>query len=138
MTYGPGQRSDKLVPHVIGSLLRREAPKLSSGRRLVDWIYVDDVVRGLLLAGGRTGIEGEEFDLGSGRLVSVREVVEQLVRAAGSTVAAQFGALPDRPFEVERRADAASARARLGWQAQIALEDGLQRTVNWYRERHSE
>jgi UDP-glucose 4-epimerase len=138
MTYGPGQRNDKLVPHVIRSLLRGEAPKLSSGRRLVDWVYVDDVVRGLLLAGGRPGIEGEDFDLGSGQLVSVREVVEQLVRATGSTVAPQFGALPDRPHEVERRAVAAFTRARLGWEAEIGLADGLQRTVDWYRGRHSE
>jgi nucleoside-diphosphate-sugar epimerase len=133
MTYGPGQRIDKLVPHVIRSLLRGEPPKLSSGRRMVDWVYVDDLVRGLLLAGGRAGIEGDELDLGSGQLVSVREVVEQLVRAAGSTVAAQFGALPDRPYEIERRADAATTRARLDWQAEISLEVGLQRTVDWYR-----
>jgi nucleoside-diphosphate-sugar epimerase len=45
----------------------------------------------------------------------------------------QFGALPDRPFEVERRADADATRNRLGWQAEISLEDGLQRTVEWYR-----
>jgi nucleoside-diphosphate-sugar epimerase len=133
MSYGPGQRIDKLVPHVIRSLLLGKAPKVSSGRRMVDWIYVDDVVRGLLLAGDRAGIEGDEFDLGSGRLVSVREVVEQLVRATGSTVAAQFGAMPDRPHEIERRADAATTRARIGWQAEISLEDGLQRTVDWYR-----
>ena len=133
MTYGPGQRVDKLVPYVIQSLLRGEAPRLSSGRRMVDWIYVDDLVRGLLLAGDRPGMEGAELDLGSGRLVSVRQVVQQLVRATGSTVAAQFGALPDRPFEVERRADADTTRDRLGWQAEISLEDGLQRTVEWYR-----
>jgi nucleoside-diphosphate-sugar epimerase len=133
MTYGPGQRADKLVPYVIRSLLRSEAPKLSSGHRMVDWIYVDDLVRGLLLAGDRPGLEGEELDLGSGRLVSVRQVVQQLVRATGSTVAVQFGALPDRPFEVERRADADATRNRLGWQAEISLEDGLQRTVEWYR-----
>jgi nucleoside-diphosphate-sugar epimerase len=136
MTYGPGQRTDKLVPQVIRSLLQGEAPKVSSGRRMVDWVYVDDLTRGLLLAGGRAGIEGDEFDLGSGRLVSVREVVEQLVRATGSTVAAQFGVLPDRRYEVERRADAASTRTRLGWEAAISLEDGLQRTVDWYRGRH--
>jgi UDP-glucose 4-epimerase len=136
MTYGPGQRMDKLVPHVIHSLLRGEAPKVSSGRRMVDWVYVDDLTRGLLLAGGRAGIEGDEFDLGSGRLVSVREVVEHLVRATGSTVAAQFGALPDRRYEVERLADAASTRTGLGWEAEISLEDGLQRTVDWYRGRH--
>lgn len=133
MTYGPGQRVDKLVPYVIRSLLRGEAPRLSSGHRMVDWIYVDDLVRGLLLAGDRPGMEGEELDLGSGRLVSVRQVVQQLVRATGSTVAVQFGALPDRPFEVERRADTDATRDRLGWQAEISLEDGLQRTVEWYR-----
>ena len=133
MTYGPGQRVDKLVPYVIQSLLRGGAPRLSSGRRIVDWIYVDDVVRGLLLAGGRAGVEGAELDLGSGRLVSVREVVDYLVRATGSTVGAQFGALPERPFEVERRADADATRTCLGWQAEISLEDGLQRTVDWYR-----
>jgi len=136
MTYGPGQRIDKLVPQVIRSLLRGEAPKVSSGRRMVDWVYVDDLMRGLLLAGGRAGIEGAEFDLGSGQLVSVREVVEQLVRATGSSLPAQFGALPDRPYEVERRADAASTRTRLGWEAEVSLEDGLQRTVDWYRGRH--
>lgn len=133
MIYGPGQRIDKLVPYVILSLLRGGAPRLSSGNRMVDWVYVDDLVRGLLLAGGRAGVEGAELDLGSGRLVSVRDVVEHLVRASGSIVGAQFGALPERPFEVERRADAEATRTRLGWQAEISLEDGLQRTVEWYR-----
>lgn len=134
MTYGPGQRSDKLVPHVIRALLRREAPQLSSGRRLVDWVYVDDVVRGLLLAGGLNGIEGAELDLGSGTLVSVREVVEQLARIAATGVAPRFGDLPDRPHEVERCADVAATLARSGWRAEIALDEGLRRTIDWYRD----
>jgi nucleoside-diphosphate-sugar epimerase len=58
-------------------------------------------------------------------------LVEHLVRATGSTVAAQFGALPERPFEVGRCAGAAAPRTRLGWQAEIFLEEGLQRTVDW-------
>lgn len=135
MTYGPGQRADKLVPHVINALLRGEAPRLSSGQRLVDWVYVDDLVQGLLLAGGRPGIDGNELDLGSGQLISVRDVVEQLVRATASLARPQFGALPDRPYEVERRADVATTRARLGWQAVTPLNEGLQRTVAWYRAR---
>ncbi len=133
MTYGPGQRADKLVPHVIRALLRGEAPLLSSGRRLVDWVYVDDLVQGLLLAGVKDGIEGQELDLGSGNLVSVREVVEHLVRMTGSSAWPQFGALPDRPHEVERRADSAATGDCLGWRAETPLEDGLRRTVAWYR-----
>lgn len=133
MTYGPGQRPDKLVPHVVRALLRAEAPRLSSGRRRVDWVYVDDVTRGLLLAGSKRGIEGEEVDLGSGRLVTVREVVDYLVKATGSVVTPEYGALPDRPHEVERRADVETTRARLGWQAEVSLQEGLRRTVAWYR-----
>src|SRR5271165_2707533 len=74
MTYGPDQRDlQKLVPFVIRELLRGEAPKLSSGRRRADWIYVDDVVEGLLRAAITPGIEGCAFDLGTGGLTSVRE-----------------------------------------------------------------
>lgn len=138
MTYGPEQRADKLVPYVINALLRGESPRLSSGRRLVDWIYIDDLVQGLLLAGGLTGLEGQELDLGSGDLVSVRAVVEQLARATGAAGSPQFGTTPDRPHEVERRADIAATFQRLGWRAAVTLEDGLRRTVDWYRDRLGE
>ncbi len=138
MTYGPGQRRHKLIPQAILSLLRQQAPRLGSGRRMVDWVYVDDVVHGLLLAATQPGVEGGEFDLGSGRLVSVRDVVERLVRLTGSTAKPAFGALPDRPFEVERTAELNPAFARLGWTAEVSLDDGLRRTVDWYREHSSD
>lgn len=129
MTYGPGQQSHKLVPHVIRSLLDGRPPRLTSGRRLVDWVYVDDVVRGLILAGERPGIEGAEIDLGTGELVTVREVVERLAELAGSGVPVEFGSVVDRPREIERRADTATAFERLGWRPEIPLEEGLRRTV---------
>lgn len=133
MTYGPGQRAHKLIPQVIRAFLRHQSPRLSSGRRLVDWVYVDDVVRGLVLAAEHVGIEGAELDLGSGRLVPVRDVVERLAALTEARVRPQFGTIPDRPREVERRADAATTFTRLGWHAEIPLEEGLQRTVEWHR-----
>ena len=54
MVYGPGQRDgSKLIPYVTDCLLRGEHPRLSSGRREVDWVYVDDVVAALLAAARR-------------------------------------------------------------------------------------
>jgi UDP-glucose 4-epimerase len=132
MTFGPGQRPHKIVPYVINALLRGEAPTLGSGRRLVDWVYLDDVVRGLLLAAERPGIEGAELDLGSGTLVAVRDVVERIARIIGAA-APRFGAQPDRPAEVERRANTSAVLAALGWRAEIPLDDGLRRTVEWHR-----
>src|SRR5437764_810167 len=63
MTYGPGQRAHKLIPYVTQALLRGEAPKLSSGTRPVDWIYVDDVIDGVLTAARARGVEGSTLDV---------------------------------------------------------------------------
>jgi UDP-glucose 4-epimerase len=135
MTYGPNQKDvQKLVPFVIGQLLRGEAPKLSSGRRQADWIYVDDVVEGLLRAAVIPGVEGSVFDLGSGSLVSVRRIVEQIVEIVGSRIEPAFDALPDRPFEQERAADTVFLSNKLGYQPRTFLKQGLEATVAWYRQ----
>jgi len=138
MTYGPNQRDlQKVIPFVLRNLLRGEAPKLSSGRRRADWIYVDDVVEGLMRAAIVPGIEGCAFDLGSGSLVSVREVVEQIAEIMGASVAPAFDVLPDRPFEQERPADTAFLLGKLGYQPRISLKHGLEITVAWYRQQLS-
>jgi UDP-glucose 4-epimerase len=135
MTYGPDQKDEKkLVPFVLLHLLRGETPRLGSGRRLADWIYVDDVVEGLLRAATMPGIEGRTFDLGSGSLVSVREIVEQLVEITGSPVDPAFGTVPDRPFEQERPADTAFMSNELSYHPRTTLRAGLENTVSWYRE----
>ncbi|MBD1909878.1 MULTISPECIES: NAD-dependent epimerase/dehydratase family protein [unclassified Leptolyngbya] len=134
MTYGPRQNANKIIPSVTLSLLRGEAPRLGSGLRLVDWIYVDDVIDGFLAIAHTPGIEGLTFDLGSGDLVSIRAVVEQLVAHVDPRIQPQFGALPDRPVETVRTADTAFAYAKLDWKPATSLTDGLAQTVAWYRD----
>ncbi len=135
MTYGPAQRDrTKLVPYVIESLLRGEAPVLTSGDRLVDWIYVEDVVDGLLALGLAPEVAGRTVDIGSGELTSIRTVVEHLVRIVDPRIEPRFGALPVRALEHSRIADIARTRQHVGWEPRTPLEDGLARTVEWYRE----
>jgi UDP-glucose 4-epimerase len=136
MTYGPGQRDgSKLVPYVTNSLLRGESPRLSSGDREVDWIYVGDVVDGYVAAALADGVAGTSIDIGSGDLVTIRSVVEQLADLLGGEVRPQFGAVPDRPMERVRRADVKATRESIGWQATVPLPEGLARTVAWFRQR---
>jgi nucleoside-diphosphate-sugar epimerase len=134
MTYGPRQPVHKIIPSVTLSLLKGEVPKLASGVREVDWIYVDDVIDGMLAAARVAGIEGYTFDLGSGNLVSIRSIVEQLTQIINPQIKPLFGALPDRPVEKVRAADVAYPFEKLGWQPQISLGKGLEATVNWYKE----
>ena len=137
MTYGPGQRPHKLIPYVILTLLRGESPRLASGRRGVDWIYVDDVLEGMGAAMLAPGAEGCTFDLGTGSLVPIRQVVDLVVELTGTKAQPLFGALPDRPVEQERAADSATPREKLGWKARTSLEEGLSRTIEWYRDKSS-
>jgi nucleoside-diphosphate-sugar epimerase len=135
MTYGPSQAADKIIPSTITALLKGAPPRLSSGVWLADWAFVDDVIEGMIQAASVPGIEGATFELGSGRLNSIRTMVETLVRITGSGAAPIFGALPDRPgnSEIEIAANTAPAAERLGWTATTSIESGLRQTVEWHR-----
>jgi nucleoside-diphosphate-sugar epimerase len=136
MVYGPGQQDlRKLVPYVTLALLKGQTPELSSGVRKVDWIYVDDVAAGYLAAATATGVEGSTIDLGSGRLDTVRTVVEELVGLINPHVQPLFGSIPERALEQTRTADVERSFRRIGWRTQVSLHDGLRRTVEWYRDR---
>ncbi len=137
MTYGPAQSDWKIIPYTIQSLLDGHVPKLSSGRRRLDWIYVDDVVEGFLRAALVPGIEGMTIDLGSGTAVPIRTIVARLVTLVDPSIQPVFGALPDRSSEEVRVADVAAARATLGWQPTMPLDEGLARTVDWYRQQRT-
>src|SRR5262245_55909795 len=78
MTYGPHQKSRKVIPYVINSLLKGEAPRLSSGARMIDWIYVDDVVSAFLAAAVIDDIPGHTLEVGTGTLTSLRDVVTMI------------------------------------------------------------
>lgn len=134
MTYGGGQNVRKIIPSVTLSLLQGEAPLLASGQRQVDWIYIDDVIDGLIAAAGIPNVEGCTFDLGSGILVSIRSIVQQLTNLVNPQIQPLFGALPDRPVEKVRVADTSYTYDKLGWQPLISLEKGLENTVNWYKQ----
>ncbi len=134
MVYGPAQKDlHKLIPYVILSLLDGREPKLGSGVREVDWIYVGDVVDGLIRAAARDGNEGRRVDLGSGRLVTIRGVVEELYRQLAPGAEPPFGSLEDRPMEQVRRARADETEQLLGWRPETSLQPGLAATVDWYR-----
>lgn len=134
MVYGPAQQDlTKLIPYVTLSLLRGETPKITSGERLVDWVYVSDVVEGFVALGQAPGINGETIDLGSGELISIREIVQQLAAVVDPRARAEFGALPDRPLEPTRLAKTAETFGKIGWKPQVSLREGLESTVDWYR-----
>ncbi|MFI6293690.1 NAD-dependent epimerase/dehydratase family protein [Nonomuraea sp. NPDC050790] len=133
MVYGPGQRDTaKLVPYVTTELLNGRAARIGSGSRLVDWIYIDDVIEAFIAAAESDRAAGGMYDVGSGVGVSIRDTVELLHRLAASPLTPQYGALPDRRLERAHIADLGPTGAALGWQPRTPLVDGLKNTIAWY------
>jgi UDP-glucose 4-epimerase len=133
MCYGPGQAPDKLVPHTIVSLLAGNDAQLASGNRLCDFVYVEDLVSGLIECAVRPGMAGRTVDLGTGQAHSVREVADLIASAIGGPGRPVYGALSDRTGETRQAACARTENILPGWRPRWTLEDGLNATIEWYR-----
>ncbi len=133
MTFGPGQHPGKVLPCVISSLLDGVSPELSSGDWRADWIYVSDVIDGLMLAMKTPGLAGADIDLGHGELTSVKNVVTAVHRLMQSDVPLRFGGIEDRPSPPEIIANTSVAARLLNWVPSVDVQEGLARTIEWHR-----
>jgi UDP-glucose 4-epimerase len=129
LTYGPHQKPYKLIPYVIRSLQRGEAPKLSSGTRLIDWVYVDDLVSALIAAATVPQIPDRVLEIGTGELRTIREVVT-IIRDLMGGPEPVFGAVAARGHE--RAARIGPALSLLNWTPKTSIESGLRRTIQFY------
>jgi UDP-glucose 4-epimerase len=128
MTYGPEQKGHKVIPSIVHALLQNQVVKLGSGDRLVDWVYIDDVVEALVRTATGPALN-ETIDLGSGELVSIRDCALLIGSLIGRSHLLEFDPARDRPYEEVKAADTRPAAERLGWRSTTSLRDGLKRTV---------
>ena len=132
--YGPGQSADSgyaaVIPIFIDRALRGLPCELhGGGDQTRDFVFIDDLVRALLLAAGRPDAGPAPINIGSGASVSVRDLAETITRLTGAA-AIPPQAAPARRGDVPRsEADPARAAEKLGFQTRVTLEDGLRRTI---------
>jgi dTDP-glucose 4,6-dehydratase len=135
--YGPNQHLEKVVPRFITSALDGLPMTVhGDGSAMRDWLYVQDTVQALSLLIDHEPVPGacEVFNLGTGRAVSVGEIAQAVCRAVGrdGSIMEYIG---DRPGQVTKHiADASCFAARFGWKPEVEFEDGLERTIRWYRD----
>ncbi|HJZ57785.1 MAG TPA: NAD-dependent epimerase/dehydratase family protein [Gemmataceae bacterium] len=134
--FGPRQRSDSPYSGVIAlftaAMIRGEAPSVhGDGKQSRDFTYVANAVQALTRAAEAPEASGNVYNVGTGRSVSVLELVAALNRILGKNLDPVFG--PTRAGDVKfSRADISRARQDLGYEPAVSFEDGLKRTVEWY------
>ena len=136
--FGPGQHYKALVPASILAAIGQDDFPMTRGEQQRDFIFVSDVVEGLLAAGRVPDIDGRVLDLGSGQLRSVRQVVERIWSLAGAEGRLLAGALPYRAGEVPAiPANVQRTRLLTGWEALTSLDEGLMLTIDALRNKCS-
>ncbi|MBO0768703.1 MAG: GDP-mannose 4,6-dehydratase [Solirubrobacterales bacterium] len=141
--YGGGDANpSRLVPEAVSAALGGRPPVVrSDGSPQRDFLYVEDAVSAYLAiwsALGRGAGAGEAFNAGSGRPHRVLDVIETICRLAGTRVEPEILGSGTPSGEIDRQwVDHSKLSALTGWQPAVELEDGLGRTLDWYR-RHPE
>ena len=137
-TYGPRQSTRAVIPTIL-TQLHRGATEIELGAvsPTRDFNYVDDTVSGFLAIATCDAAVGQVLNIGSGREISVGDLVQLLIEITGSsaTIVTDEARLRPPGSEVERLlCDATRLRELTGWEPKVSLEDGLRRTSDWVRD----
>lgn len=136
--YGGGDVEwERIVPGTVRSLLRSERPIVrSDGRYVRDYLYVEDAAEGVVALAQalaeRPGLRGEAFNLAAEDRLSVLELVNRIRTLVGVAVEPEI--LDTAVNEIrEQRLDATKAGITLGWAPRHTLDEGLRKSIEWYR-----
>jgi|WetSurMetagenome_2_1015567.scaffolds.fasta_scaffold12905_2 nucleoside-diphosphate-sugar epimerase len=134
LVYGPGQGTEMFLPALINTLLDDKPFTMTPGEQTRDFVYVADLVEGLILAAKTTRAQGRIINIGSGVPTKIKDLTHIVETMTGKTGLANPGGKPYGKNEVmEYYLDVRQAEDILGWKAKTPIEDGLIRTIAYYR-----
>ena len=133
LVYGPLQKNDRLIPQVINGCLKKKSFPVSKGNQLRDFCYVDDIINAIILSLTNKKALGEVFNVGSGKPVSVKFIINKISQIIKQGKP-QFNKIPFRKNEnLKLYPSINKIRRILGWIPKTSLNQGLVKTINYYK-----
>ena len=133
--YGPHQHLEKVIPRFITSCLLDEPLRVhGDGSAARDFTHVEDTCRALdcIIHGDLGTLAGEVINLGTGESWTLSQIAPLVIRKMNTSTPITY--VGDRPGQVFRHtADASKAQRLIGWTPKISFDDGLDRTIAWYK-----
>ena len=135
--YGPRQHPEKVIPRFITQALSDEPLTVhGDGHASRDWLYVEDDAEAIeaIIEADVDAVAGEVVNVATGVDISVSEIADAVLEVLGKPAFLKEH-VAERPGQVDRHIGSTEKADRLaGWRARTSFEDGLERTVEWYRE----
>lgn len=134
VAYGPGQGEDMFLPALIKTLLSNREFPMTPGLQTRDFIYVADLVNAILLASAAPQAVGRIVNIGSGIPVAIGDVAIKAAKSLGREDLLRRGAIDYRRGEaMQYYVETRRARELLGWKAAVSLDEGLARTIEYFK-----
>lgn len=133
-TFGPYQSDRAVIPELIIKCLLGSPIETTEGIQTREFNYVDNIIDGFLAVATVDTPPVEVINIGSNREIAIRDLIHKIHELADSRSELRIGALPNRPTEIWRMC-ASNERANrlLGWKPKVPFDEGLKKTVDWYR-----
>lgn len=138
--YGPHDRFDPERSHVFGATIRKVVSSQDGkvvvwgkGQEVRDFLYVDDFVRFIEKVIDQQDYKFDVFNLGSGQPVTIAELVRKVIKISGRNLEIVYD--PQGPtIGTKTSIDSSKAREKFNWQPKVSLDDGITKTIDWYRQ----
>ena len=135
--YGPCQHPEKVIPRFITQALADEPLTVhGDGHASRDWLYVDDDAEAVetIIDADLDKVVGEVINVATGIDIPVSDIADKVLELLGKPASLKMH-VDERPGQVDRHVGSTEKAERLlGWHARTSFEDGLERTISWYRE----
>ncbi|MED5222599.1 MULTISPECIES: dTDP-glucose 4,6-dehydratase [Bacillus] len=136
--YGPYQHEEKLIPTIIRKAVNGEKiPIYGDGRQIRDWLYVEDHARAVKQVLEK-GTAGQVYNIGGGNEKTNLDLTKTILSQLGISHD-QIAFIQDRKGHDRRYAiDASKLKGELGWTQETSFEEGIEKTINWYRTKYDQ
>jgi nucleoside-diphosphate-sugar epimerase len=129
--YGPYEKSNRLIPYAIRSLLLNQEIRCTDGKHRRDFLFAQDVAEAFISI-LMSKVEGP-VNIASGTAVSIKEVLQQISQRIGKPELIQYGALPITHAEMPLVEGRIHKLQELGWTPKVNLQQGLEDTIKWWK-----
>ena len=132
-TFGPFQSEKAIIPEMIIKCLQNKEIKTTGGKQTREFNYIENIIDGIFFLNKKIKHRIEPINVGNNQPISIKNLVKKIHKFTKSSSKLRIGSLSYRPNEIWKMQANNKFIISKGWKPKIGFDDGLKRTIEWYR-----